>query len=799
MSHPDDEIQKKSRAIVPTATQLRAPESWGISDTKLFLEEISTGAAVTRHCGSIFGRREASGLLDAIEAAFEIHVQGLPLWLRNIDFIRSATIRGSRMRRIKVPKIMDDLNMFRLSGLATFIVLCCRYSEDEDNLNKMVELLVVGDLGTIIKIDRDLYPRVPYTFKGHIGTFITSCLDADRYSDTSRQVNTWMAELHDFGELTWHSRDLFVRKKQASIDLMNELLGAAGHEEDMARRAGQSLQASTTDDQAGGWAKIHNTLHLTTAYIALAAAAHKACVVVECISSHGSKMFPKELDPEKQKTAFLVRLWLVQPPEHVRSILRQSGRSFTPDVDRQNDQREDSDEEVVVVGGTLELATWIARKLEFRCNLTENTEAETLLELWRGGVDYGKKLRWSTKMRLSTANFGMLLFALETPEQRSNLPAEAVPLCKALLSIDKRLKPVAREVAKIVDGFYRLDDYSSFLGDDEGVFDSEYVKAMYFVITSISIQTLCNTMNPAGDNIDFYAFNLATLNGGTRDLGNLHDLFRSALHDGVAPFKLLMTAASVWGGAQFRSTGRPAPQRPVDHVLGVVTRQCTVIFDIIRDPLAFVLEGSMNRLISIWRGAVPMLPRDPVTNFVYGGADDRRIPSEVRPDYTPKPRPPGYQVKGQILVTFEPFDTEATHGIFCFWYEGHLIAEFAPHCLLVATLAGLARNAPSIALSSPGPSQSIINTQRRAPQTFVELTKSDLLDLRGFTVKGNAGVIVKGLGDAAWATFALGCAAGPSVSSHHLLTFIYRGDPNHFDIEEFRGHMNEGQVIIMVP
>ncbi|KAG6356169.1 hypothetical protein INS49_015556 [Diaporthe citri] len=613
MSHPNDEIEKRSRAITHTATQLKAPDSWGISDTKLFLQEISTGAAVTRHC-----------------AAFEIHVQGLPVWLRNIDFIRSATIRGSRMRRIKVPKIMDDLNMFRLSGLATFIVLCCRYSEDEDNINKMVELLVVGELGTIIKIDRDLYPQVPYTFKGHIGTFITSCLDADRDSDTSRQVNTWMAELHDFGELTWHSKDLFIREKQASIDLMKELFGAAGLEEDMARRAGQSSQASATDDQAGGWAKIHNTLHLTTAYIALAAAAHKACVVVECISSRGSKSFPKELDSEEQKTAFLVRLWLVQPPEHVRSILRQSGRTFTSDVENQHDMREDGDEEVVVVGGTLELATWIARKLEFRISLTENMEAESFLELWRAGVEYGKKLRWSTKRRLSTATFGILLFALETPEQRSNLPVEALPLCKALLSIDKRLRPVARDVAKIVHGFYRLDDYSSFLGEDEGVADSEYVKAMHFVITSISIQALCNTMNPVGDSIDSYALNLATLNGGTRDLDS-------------------------------------SLQRP---------------------------------------------------QFGEG-------------------------------LNFEI--------------------------------------------------QSTIDIQGRAPQTFVELTKSDLLDLRGFTVKGNAGVIVKGLGDAAWATFALGCAAGPSVSTHHLLTFIYRGDPTYFDIEEFRGNMNEGQVIIMVP
>lgn len=200
-----------------------------------------------------------------------------------------------------------------------------------------------------------------------------------------------------------------------------------------------------------------------------------------------------------------------------------------------------------------------------------------------------------------------------------------------------------------------------------------------------------------------------------------------------------------------------------------------------------------------------MLQLVSLTNFVHDGVNDRWLHSEVTPDFTPKLRSSCYQVKGQKLMTSKPFDTEATHGVvfffwfFFFWYKGHLIAEFGPHSALVALLSGLARGTPSTTFSSPGPSQSSFNIHGWAPPTFVELTKSDLLGLRGFTVKGNAGVIVKGLEDAGWATFALGCAAGPSVSTHHLLTFIYRGDPTHFDIEELRGNMNEGQVIIMVP
>lgn len=778
--------------------QLKTPESWGVQGIKLSLGEMSTSASIAKHCGSIFSRRENSSLLDAAEDYFDIHIQGLPVWLRDIQLAREVAILGAHMRRIKASKTMEELDVFRLSGLATFVVLCCRYSEGEATMIKMVDLLMVGELGTVIKIDKDRHLQSPYTFKAHIGAFIKSCLDADRDSDVSKRANSLMAKLHDFGELIPTSKELFIRRQQASLDLVGEILGAAGVEKDMAKHSRELFQQPTEDEYPGGWAKIHDTLYLTSAYIALAAAAHGACVVVECISDKGSKIFPSEPNLDTRGSTFLVRLWLTQPPEHIRGILRYSNHSTTSENHTGNikNVRDIVDEDVTVVGGALEIATWVARKLSFRCQTTEMVESGDLINLWKRGAEYSKNLQWVIKRRLSTTNSGMLLLALETLNEGPDLlPFEALPLSKALLTKDNRVGVLARPVAKIVHDFYRLDDYSTLLRDDENGDEPEVYKAMQLVIVSIAVEVLRSTIHCASDSTDMYALNLATLNPRSRAFGNLYDFIRSAVtpHEGVAPFKLVTTAATVWGGAQFTSTDRPGYQKVGADLLGVVTTQCTVIFDILRDPLPFVKEGKTNQLLSIWRGPVPMLPRDPVTNCVYSGYDERWSRSEVWPAYTPKTRLPGDHLKGPMLWTFEPFDHEATRGAFCFWYNGNLVAEFAPHSIITAILSG------SRDVVVEPESKNAINTNGRSPESFVELSKSDLLEMTGFAVKGKIGVVIKGLEDLVWSMFAFGCAAGPADSSHHLLTFTYRGDLGGFKVEEFRTKMTEGQVLIIVP
>jgi hypothetical protein len=68
-----------------------------------------------------------------------------------------------------------------------------------------------------------------------------------------------------------------------------------------------------------------------------------------------------------RRSTFLVRLWLTQPPEHICGVLRHSNHSTKSENDTKNpnNMRDAMDEDVTVVGGALELATWVARKLGF--------------------------------------------------------------------------------------------------------------------------------------------------------------------------------------------------------------------------------------------------------------------------------------------------------------------------------------------------------------------------------------------------------------------------------------------------
>lgn len=399
-----------------------------------------------------------------------------------------------------------------------------------------------GELGTIVKIDSDRYSHIPYTFKGHIATFITSCIDADRKSDVSMHVNTLMAELHDFGSLTDMSEGLFKRRKQESIDLIGKILGDTGNEENLARRSGHVFQELTGEDN-DGWLKIHNTLNLTSAHIALAAAAHGAWVVVECVSSEGSRIFPQAPSLDRRSSTFLVRLWLTQPPEHIRGVLRYTDQCKMSGHGNKSELYDSVDDEVVVVGGELEIATWVARKLGFQYKLlTNSSTTEDMLHLWRRGAACGRKLNW----RICERGAGRILFQIERSVQDLDVPVGAVPLVKYLQSGPyRRLGEVARLVARIVYESYHLGQNFE-ISMDENHKSQKVHKALHFVITAMSIEVLRKTIRQSDGTADSYALNLSIINSDRNEVtGNLHNFFLTALHEGIPSSYLIMVAAAV--------------------------------------------------------------------------------------------------------------------------------------------------------------------------------------------------------------------------------------------------------------
>ncbi|KAK7995442.1 hypothetical protein PG990_014215 [Apiospora arundinis] len=714
--------------------QLALPQSWGIQLPSLNFDEVSTAATVKRQNGSIFSSLETNRLLDDFGRKFEVFIQGIPKWLQEVQFGRESVILLRRLNRVRIPEFMQDLDMFHLSGLASFVVFCCRYTEDSDTIKAMLQSLLMGELGNMVKIDRTFHDQIPYTVKNHIAAFIASHLDVDRNSSISEHVEKQIAKLCEFGDTSIGTRNLFLRRTQESVSLMGELLGAAGVEEQL--KSSQAGQAE--GDRHEGWAKIHDTLYLTSAYIALAAQAHGA----------------RHSDPSDREAL------------------------------------DQSDEEVVVHGGTLEIAKWVAKKLQFHCAPPDGTEhQEPLIELWNKSVQYSKTLRWAVKKRPSPDSFEVLM-TLERPEVDTALisPA-AAPLAQLLQTNEPRLRTVARDIASVVHGLYQLSEYS--ISPVSHLVEGEYMKAMYYVIMAVAIEAVRSTIGPAGDSSSLYALNLATLCTQRGGAGNLFDLFCTALHEGIEPSNLARTAATVWGGAK---VGSSAYEQPNGRLLGVVTRQCAVIFDMIRDLTGHIGNFQPNRLLSIWRGAVPMLPRDPLTDHIYGGQDDRwPEPRQIGVDYMPQEVISGGRLKGRLLITFEPFDANPTQGVFCFWFGGNLLAEFAPHFLLTAILS------VSMRLARERTSQAALDTSAGPPERVIQVSSSDLLQITRFKATDDVAVVVQESEDAAWASFALACAAGDPASAQHLPPLLHRGNPQEFEIKPLGEKLTAGRVIILVP
>ncbi|CAF3487858.1 unnamed protein product [Fusarium graminearum] len=717
-------------------------DAWGLLGLRFSLREKATATTIGKICGSIITRTQYTSLFDAAQAGFNLTSERLPPWLQDLDFVRSTTVLGENMRRIRLDQTMKDVDKYKLSGLATFVVLCSKYGEDIQNITRMINLLLIGSLGTVISPpDPDQRPNLPYSFKPHVNGFITSCLDADRESDISREVMSQLAELHLFGDLVRvNGLDGLERRRQASLDLMGELLGAPSPEDTMSKHVRKLYQIP---ENPQGWARVHDTLHLTSAYMAIAAAAHGANVMVECISHQGSKFLPKPLTTVVRHKTFLLRLWLIQPPEDVLGIMRYSSSNTTSTWQDRNEDRFGRDPDNLaptIFGGQLELAICFARYLGFQHQNHMVKENEELLELWSRASECASHYRWivqETNVKRSTVRL-----TLFRPDKDKPISPVAATLCN-YLKPDRRLNSISRTVAALVHEYYQFSDYSSF-SSKEG--ESQMTKAMYLVLLAMAVQILRNTINPNSDSPDSYALNVGTLDANKT---GLQTLMRMAVsEEGVSPSMLVHTAASVWGGLN------PATYhlaRPGEAALGVVAPHCCVLLDMIRNPLEFARKGTSGYLLSIWRGAVPMLPRDPNTNLVSGYDDTNSHPFQLTPSFEPVEE--AYQkLFSSILITFEPHVNKPTCGVFCVWYGGFLVTEVHPENIMSGLLKCSHATATTSGLS--GSSTKSTNTSRKC----IILSKADLLHTKHFTVTNELSVIIKTIDDPAWLIFAAGCS-----------------------------------------
>jgi hypothetical protein len=436
------------------------------------------------------------------------------------------------------------------------------------------------------------------------------------------------------------------------------------------------------------------------------------------------------------------------------------------------------EDDFIVYGGNMEAAIWVSRSLANGCQRLENPR-EAMLELWNKGMELGKRCQWIVKQQVS--KLYPLRFQLVVPAGDQNIKDEALPLSKAIRQIDTKLVPVSIAVANIVHEVYGIVSYVTQL---EKEVEPEVLGAAQVVMIAAVVQSLCGIVLSLDDSLCQYAFHLPTFirgDGSTREKGSIRGFLADALSEGVSAHTLLWTANTIWGGGIHGRQDQPLVQ---DNVIGIVSQNCTIILDIIRDPVGFLYNGVNGKFISLWRGAACIVPRDPQSGFVRCLTTDSQDRNKVDKSFEPSTIDPGSRLNGRMFLTFEPHVQNATYGTFCYWYTGHLAAEFSPMQVFLNVLRRPVREVLAWDKHMPSP--------QKVPEEIVTINQMDLLELNRFRNVRDAVVFVNGLDDPRWALFAAGCC--PVIE-----TLVHDGNIEDLNFESLKPKLTCGEVIMLIP
>ena len=278
---------------------------------------------------------------------------------------------------------MESVRIHSLEGLATFVILCCRYTESVTTIVQFLTELLLGKATPLVHPGQFSDSAVlPHMVNSLLATFVRATIDSDADSFQSRRAKDWMAKLGlEVGTASERSKTS-DRVQQKSFSIVRELLGGS-----------QWSQAPKKEEETSA-VKIFDTLYIGAATIALAASANGANVRFECIPRDSRKSIP-----ESAKPTFLARIWLCQPPQHVISLLvnsvdRNSGNEHDPWRAHSNEDHDDHDESNIIFGGEMEIALNIAQSVGFG---PRDKQTDRIMRLWKAGLQDGRALNWVTK------------------------------------------------------------------------------------------------------------------------------------------------------------------------------------------------------------------------------------------------------------------------------------------------------------------------------------------------------------------------------------------------------------------
>lgn len=218
---------------------------------QLGVNEIASALIVGKAVGSLFSRRDDVRIFDALEENFGVCVSNTPPWLEGVteSSERTSVVLGEKMRKIKGPSVMSEVNIHQLQGLATFVVLCARLVASKQQIMEFISLLLIGGLGHMGYKGQSESQSLPYNIKSLLQSFAQACIDTDADTRQGSQAKRWMGELASFGECGWQSDNFSIRTKQTVINLLAELFSGSSVEDEMAS-FGKSKLGSAMPEQS---------------------------------------------------------------------------------------------------------------------------------------------------------------------------------------------------------------------------------------------------------------------------------------------------------------------------------------------------------------------------------------------------------------------------------------------------------------------------------------------------------------------------------------------------------------------
>ena len=648
----------------------------GLQQLQFGVNELTSAFVIGKLVGSCFSRDGDAKIFDVLEKNFDVRVTKIPIWLQFFQFSREGVVHGQQMRRLPCPNLMNHVEIESLEGIASVVVLCCRYAESAETIAGYLEDIIgKGKTSAVINPGKlaDKSRKLPFTLRALLVNFVRATIDSDASSPQKARVMKWMAELAI--EVGVSAKLSFGKERlsQCNQDLIRRLIGDRNGP--VVSESSEWDDLSHIPDQT-----IVHTLSMGTASIALAAAANGADVTLQCMTPKGIKCIPDRQRPSQ----FVVRLWLRQPPPQISNILQYTEAQQSADGES-NTEGQDIPT-TIVFGGQYEVALHAAREIGF--GYPEDSpgyhdkRCERIRKLWTGGVGLGLNMQWKILGRQGRPSRrfhrSRLRFGIEVHDSILCVPRQAAFLAELFSAAEKRLASISRAIAMVVHDEYCYDDYSS----DKNY---EFIEIMNFVSIAVSVGCLhALTFAPAND-LSQYALNLKAVQYG----GCLRELLPRIVNgEGVGHEDLLWVAVSLWGGASWETQGR---MKVDPAVLGIIAPHCTVILDIIRDPIGFARRGFPGPLLSMCRGSMPMIARDPQTGFITAAdvrykarnplqCDEESISSACLPNSLLEVPP--WNKENPLVISLEPDNSAGSYKtLFCGWYCGDLVFELNPYII----------------------------------------------------------------------------------------------------------------------